>query len=52
MVNLSNHKGLARAVVRRFTVRQAHHEAFSAFPVSLLGAAISAPWWFSLQHSS
>ena len=27
MVSLSNHEGLARAAVRRFMVRQAHHEA-------------------------
>jgi len=35
MVSLSNHEGLARAFVRRFMVRQAHHEAFSAFSVRL-----------------
>ena len=35
MVSLSNHAGLARAVVQRFMVRQAHHEAFSAFSVRL-----------------
>src|SRR5262245_44695803 len=38
MVSLSNHEGLARAFgVRRFMVRQAHHEAFSVFSVSLRG---------------
>jgi len=27
MVSLSNHEGIAPAVLRRFMVRQAHHEA-------------------------
>jgi hypothetical protein len=30
MASLSNHEGLAGLAVRRFMVRQAHHEAFDA----------------------
>jgi hypothetical protein len=35
MVSLSNHEGLAATAVRRFMVRQAHHEALPAFAVRL-----------------
>jgi len=33
MVSLSNHEGVVRLVVRRFTVRQAHREAILTLPV-------------------
>jgi len=32
MVSLSNHEGVPRTVVRRFMVRQAHHEAIPGHP--------------------
>jgi len=35
MVSLSNHEGFVRAEVRRFMVRQAHHEAISQHSVTL-----------------
>jgi hypothetical protein len=35
MVSLSNHEDLARTAVRRFMVRQAHHEAVDVTPLGL-----------------
>jgi len=35
MVSLSNHEGFARPAVRRFMVRQAHHDALLPFAVRL-----------------